>query len=178
MSHIFGPVAQNGYVVPDLSSAIDGWVAAGVGPWFVYPHLDVVNFRHRGQPGSIDVSIALSNSGPLQLELIEPHDEAPSLYREFLDVCPRGGLQHLGFFRTDYDEACAEAASAGFTVGHEGSIMGGRFAYYLAEQHLGAVVEIAELDDERRRGFDVIAKVAAGWDGIDRPVRMYASPAR
>ena len=35
MSKLFGPVVQQGYVVPDSDKAISHWLSRGVGPFFV-----------------------------------------------------------------------------------------------------------------------------------------------
>ena len=40
------------------------------------------------------MSIALANSGDLQIELIQQVNDAPSMYKEFLDA-GHEGLQHV-----------------------------------------------------------------------------------
>ena len=35
MSRIFGPVVQQGYVVPDMRKGIAHWLARGVGPFYL-----------------------------------------------------------------------------------------------------------------------------------------------
>ncbi|MDA0339086.1 MAG: hypothetical protein O2910_04500 [Proteobacteria bacterium] len=35
MSRIFGPVIQQGYIVPDVKEAAKHWIAIGVGPFFL-----------------------------------------------------------------------------------------------------------------------------------------------
>lgn len=172
MSMHLGPARQNGYVVPDLDAAIEGWLGVGVGPWIVYPHIPIDDFAYRGAAGKPDVSIALANSGPLQIELIAPHDEAPSLYRDFLDANPAGGLQHLGYWVDDYDDVRQRCLDLGWKVGHNGSIMSGRFAYFDTEFHGGTIMEIAEMNEQRRSGFARIEQLADEWNGIDRPVRV------
>jgi hypothetical protein len=171
MSRFIGSARQNGYVVPDLDAAMEGWLAAGVGPWYVYPHIQFDDFRHRGVPGELDVSLALANSGSLQLELIVQHDDSPSLYNEFLAVCPQGGLQHLGYWVDDYAETRQRGLDAGWEVGHEGSIWGGEFCYFDNQHHLGTVLEIAAMNADRRAGFARIEQVCSEWNGIDKPVR-------
>ena len=97
MSHRFGPITQNGYVVPDLDAAMKHWVdVLGVGPWFDMGVPDFEDMTYRGKPTDPKVRIALANSGDLQIELIEPLDKEPSCYREFLDATRgKGGLQHV-----------------------------------------------------------------------------------
>ena len=99
MCRRFGPIRQVGYVVRDLRKAIDHWVqVADVGPWFLAENLAYEGFAYRGVPGQLKLSVALANSGSLQLELIQPLDQAPSMFREFLDAGQEGmhPVHHLG----------------------------------------------------------------------------------
>ena len=172
MSVHLGPARQNGYVVPDLDAAIAGWLGMGVGPWVVYPHVPLDDFAYRGVPGAPDVSIALANSGALQIELIEQHDSSPSLYRDYLDANPTGGLQHLGYWVDHYDEVHRRCLDLGWTIGHEGTINGGRFAYFDTEFHGGTIMEIAAVNGRRRAAFARIEQMADEWNGIDQPTRV------
>ena len=80
MSRFFGQVRQNGYVVPDIAEAMDHWSRVlGVGPFFYFERVPIEQFRYRGELSPLQVSIALSNSGPLQIELIEQRNDAPSI---------------------------------------------------------------------------------------------------
>ena len=120
MSRLFGPVRQNGYVVRDLDRALWHWIdVMGVGPWFVFRKVELDWFRHRGAPSAPHLSIALANSGDLQLELIQQHDDAPTMYREFLDA-GREGLQHVAFWSTDYQALFDRLLAEGYRLGHEG----------------------------------------------------------
>ncbi len=87
MSRIFGAVTQNGYVVRDIHAAMDHWVnVMGVGPWYYVDRVKTDYFRHRGVDSPVEMSIALANSGDLQIELIQQRNDAPSLYKEFISV--------------------------------------------------------------------------------------------
>ena len=172
MSRIFGPVRQNGYVVPDIGKALDHWTQVlGVGPFFYFERVPVEDFRYRGEPSPLDVSIALSNSGPLQIELIQQRNDAPSMYRDFLAREPRGGLQHVAYWTRDYQADMQRYRDAGYTVGQSGRIgENGRFAYLDTESDPGTVVEVSEISGPKGRFFEKIAEVAAAWDGSE-PVR-------
>ncbi|WP_374575284.1 VOC family protein [Phenylobacterium sp.] len=172
MSRIFGPVRQNGYVVRDIEAAMRHWVEVmGVGPWFYIDRVQTDWFRHRGADSAVEMSIALANSGDLQIELIQPRNEAPSLYKEFLDA-GREGLQHLAYWTTDYQGLYDRALGLGYTVGHEGQIGGpqGRFAYFDTEAHPGTVIEISDISGGKGAFFDHVRKAAETWDGSD-PIR-------
>ena len=172
MSRFFGAVRQNGYVVRDLRAAMDHWInVLGVGPWFHIERVKTDYFRHRGQDSAVEMSIALANSGDLQIELIQQRNDAPSLYKEFLDT-GREGLQHLAYWTTEYQAVYDRTLSLGYTVGHEGQIGGaqGRFAYFDTEAHPGTVVEISDISGSKGRFFEHIRRAAQDWDGAD-PIR-------
>ena len=173
MSRLFGAVRQNGYVVRDLRAALDHWITVlGVGPWFYIERVKTDYFRHRGQDSAVEMSIALANSGDLQIELIQQRNDAPSLYKEFLDS-GREGLQHLAYWTQDYQAVYDRALSLGYKVGHEGQVGGaqGRFAYFDTEAHPGTVVEISDISGNKGRFFDHIRRTAQDWDGTD-PIRL------
>lgn len=170
MSRLFGPIRQNGYVVRDIRAAMDHWInVVGVGPWFFIEDVKTDYFRHRGADSAVTMSIALANSGDLQLELIQQTNDAPSLYKEFLDAgCE--GLQHLAYWTNDYQGLYDKALAQGYAVGHEGQIGGeqGRFAYFdMAAPHPGAMIELSDISGNKGRFFEHIRKAAAGWDGSD-----------
>ncbi len=173
MSRIFGAVCQNGYVVRDIRAAMDHWVnVMGVGPWYYIDRVKTDYFRHRGQDSAMEMSVALANSGDLQIELIQQRNDAPSMYKEFLDS-GREGLQHMSYWSTDYQALYDRAIAAGFKVGHEGQIGGpnGRFAYFETPGHAGTVIEISDVSGGKGRFFEKVKATAADWDGTD-PVRV------
>ncbi|RJF94591.1 VOC family protein [Oleomonas cavernae] len=172
MSRIFGAVRQNGYVVRDIRGAMDHWVnVMGIGPWFYVDRVQTDFFRHRGVASDLHMSVALANTGDLQIELIQQRNEAPSMYREFLDA-GREGLQHMAYWSTDYQGLYDKALSLGYRVGQEGQIGGeqGRFAYFDAEGHPGTVIEISDISGAKGFFFEHVRQAAIGWDGTD-PIR-------
>lgn len=136
MSRVFGAIRQNGYVVRNLDAEVNHWAEdLGIGPWFTFSDVPLENFRYFGQPGNPHIAVALANSGDLQIELIQPLDDEPSLYQDFL-AAGREGLQHFAYWTTEYQALYDTALSMGYVVGHEGQIGGekGRFAYLDTEQ--------------------------------------------
>ncbi len=175
MSRLFGAVRQNGYVVRDIHAAMDHWAKVlGIGPWFYVERVKTDYFRHRGADSDVEMSIALANSGDLQIELIQQRNDAPSMYKEFLDS-GREGLQHMAFWTTDYQGLYDRALSLGYRVGHEGQIGGaqGRFAYFDTELHPGTVIELSDISGGKGRFFEHVRQAAMGWDGSDpiRPIK-------
>ncbi|MET9486574.1 VOC family protein [Nocardia sp. NPDC006630] len=171
MSRIFGNITQLGYVVRDIRTEMQRWIDQGVGPWFYVHDVQTDDFTHRGTPSPMKMSVALANSGDLQIELIQPRNDAPSLYKEFLDS-GREGLQHIAYWTNDFQGLYDRALGLGYTVGHEGSIGGelGRFAYLDTEESLGHIIEISDISGPKGKFFEYIREVAATWDGSE-PIR-------
>ncbi len=169
MSRIFGDIRQNGYVVHDIEAAMQHWThVLGVGPFFYFADVPMEDFRYSGAPSDIKVSIALSNSGPLQIELIQQRNDAPSMYREFLDA-GREGLQHVAYWTEEFDADLDRFLGMGYTVGQSGCVGGkdGRFVYFTTEAHPGTVVELSEISGLKGQFFAYIRETCARWDGSD-----------
>jgi catechol 2,3-dioxygenase-like lactoylglutathione lyase family enzyme len=176
MSTLFGKVCQNGYVVRDIEKALKFWTEVlRIGPFFFVPKVRTDWFRYRGKYSPVEMSIALANSGDLQIELIQQRNDAPSMYLDFLDRYGEG-LQHMSYWSTDYQSLYERAIGAGFVVGHEGQIGGpkGRFAYFETPGHAGTIIEISDVSGRKGRFFEHIRAEAASWDGSD-PVRLVES---
>jgi len=172
VSRIFGAVRQNGYVVRDIEAALRHWTEVlGVGPFFYFERAPLDDFRYRGEPSPLEVSIALANSGPLQIELIQQRNDAPSTYRDFL-AAGREGLQHVAYWTTSFDADLARIRARGIEVAQSGQVGGpsGRFVYLATETHPGTMVELSEVSGSKGRFFEHIAELARGWDGSD-PIR-------
>src|SRR5712692_6496361 len=171
MSRLFGSVIQNGYVVRDIEAAMRHWSdVIGVGPWFYLEHVPLTDFRYKGQLSPIDISIALANSGDLQVELIQQHNDAPSLGRDFLNA-GHEGLQHLGYGTQHFQADLERLLKMDYAIGQSGTVGGrGAIAYLLTEAHPGTVVELIEMTESRERLFARIAEAARDWDGTD-PIR-------
>ena len=173
MSVFFGEIRQLGYVVPDIEAAMDYWSRVlGVGPFFYAERVPVVNFTYRGAPSSPVTSVALANSGAVQVELIQQRNDAPTMYRDFVQA-KGSGLQHVAYWTQSFDADMARLSARGFKVGMGGEVGArGRFVYFETEYHPGAVIELSEVEGPKGKMFDLIRNAAAGWDGSD-PVRPF-----
>ena len=171
MSRLFGKIAQVGYVVRGIDAAMDHWIGLGVGPWFYVDRAPVEHFRYHGADSDLQMSVALANSGDVQLELIQQRNDAPSMYQDFLGS-GREGAQHIAYWTTDFQKLYDQALAAGFTVGQEGQIGGetGRFAYLDTEREQGTVIEISDISGNKGQLFKYIREAAETWDGSD-PIR-------
>lgn len=166
-----GRIRQNGYVVHDLDAALTHWTEVlGVGPWFPVRNLTLEPSEYRGEAVSTEISLAVANSGDLQVELIQVHSDSPSCYREFLDA-GNEGLHHQAWWTEDYDATRENAEAAGWKVIQSGDVMGTRFCYFDTETHPGTIAELMELTDMSRWLATQTLDAAAGWDGTTDPIR-------
>src|SRR6202045_4874017 len=105
MSRLFGPLRQMGFVVRDIGKAVRHWVeVCGIGPWYIAEKLPLHGFWYREQRyEDIHLTIALANSGEMQLELIQQRDDPRSIYRDFL-AAGHEGLERWSSFSESYHE--------------------------------------------------------------------------
>jgi hypothetical protein len=168
-----GPIRQTAYVVRDIEAEMRRWVEElGVGPWFYVERAAIKDFVCRGKSSDPHVSIALANSGPHQIELIQQRDNAPTLYKEFTDA-GRYGLHHIAYWTLEFDARLADLAKAGYQVAMSGSIgANGRFAYALKTDDPDTIIELSEIAGRKGKTFEMIAEAARTWDGTN-PIRRF-----
>ncbi|MCW2242895.1 VOC family protein [Azospirillum canadense] len=173
MSRFFGEIRQAGYVVDDIEAAMDYWSSKlGIGPWFYNERVPIKNYTYRGESYEPHNSVALANSGSLQMELIQTRNDAPSMYRDFRQA-GRTGLQHVAYWTQDYDADLARLTAQGFKAVMSGEVgERGRFVYFDTEYHPGTVIELSEVAGPKGKMFDLIREASIGWDGKD-PVRPF-----
>jgi len=114
--------------------------------------------------------VAWSNSGELQIELIQQRDDKPSIFTEFLQA-HGPGYHQLAYWTMDFEDTMREVEKAGWEVvwsGGEG--FGVRFAYVEPPNAPAAVIEISELTEATAANAMFMHDAAAEWDGSD-PVR-------
>jgi hypothetical protein len=175
MSRLLAGVRQVGYVVRDIEKSMDHWARVlGVGPWFYREDATPTTFSYYGKPSKPPrLSIALANSGSLQLELIQQRDDAPSLYRDSL---ARSGecAQHVAYWTEDrFDETVASLIVKGYAEGHAGQIGDrGRFSYLLHPNLPSAMIEVSELRGGKGEYFKRVAAAAESWDGEQAVIRV------
>jgi hypothetical protein len=168
---LFGPIVQNAYVVRDLAVAAHHWSSkVGIGPFYAIEHIAFGAVYFRGAPLAIDMSVAIAQWGEIQIELIQQHDSAASIYTEF--AARHGeGLQHVGVMTPSLDEHLAGLKSQGIAPVQWGATATGmRFAYVGTDAHPGGMIELIETGPAVEAFFAMVRKAAIGWDGT-RPLR-------
>jgi len=166
-------IMQMAYVVEDIDAAMRTWVdELKVGPWFLLPSFAGVEPSYRGGPAESDVALAMAYAGHMTIELIQPHDEKPSVYREWIEK--RGyGFHHFGVGSLDYDTDLARQLDAGHDLVFEAKVpTGGRVAYVDTTAELPGYVELIELDEPTDQVFTRFYAASLAWDGKD-PIRSF-----
>lgn len=164
------PIGQVALVVEDAVASVRAyWEHLGVGPWRVYTigHPTVTGMTYRGRPAAWRIRYALTESGPLRFEVIQPL-EGPSIWHEYLER--RGpSLHHIAFYVDDFDAAARQMAAHGWESVQEGHGFGrsgdGRLIYYEHGDAIGCIVEIIKAPTERDAPELVYPEPLAGSTG-------------
>ncbi|VAV90582.1 hypothetical protein MNBD_ALPHA02-1577 [hydrothermal vent metagenome] len=168
-----GAIMQVAYVVEDIEKAMKEWTdTLGVGPFFLFEHFALDDYRYRGKPGDIDITLALGFSGSMCFELIVQHSNAPSVYTEVTDN--RGyGFHHWAISTDSFDNDLARHVAAGNSEVLYGKVpdpINARAAYVDTMAKTGGMIELIEMTPAVEGFFSALKEPSVNWDGKD-PVR-------
>lgn len=169
-----GGIVQMAYVVENMEAAIDWWVRdTRTGPWFLLESFTGPSHVYRGAPSQADVRIAMAFAGHMQIELIQPKDESPSVYREAIER--RGyGFHHVGIACEDVDVEAKAYVSRGYDVAFTADVPTGSHVIYLdGGPQLSHFVELIPSTPGMDEAFTAFFKASLDWDGRD-PIRPFA----
>lgn len=173
-----GSYTQAAYVVFDLEAAIDAWARTlGAGPFFVFDS-PVDDKIYRGKPGSDTNLAAMGFLGGTNIEIFQPVNDAPSMYREVLETTGEGAHHVIPRMRPmtdeDFDRACAGYEALGLELSTSGTVPGvGRIAFYDARDRIGQFIEVIQLSRETYPVMDLMHDAHVDWDGKD-PLRPFS----
>lgn len=159
-------VLQNAYVVDDLNVAIERWnKALGLGPFFTVEDAEL-ECLYRGNPSSLRLNVAMAQAGPINIELIEQLNDAPSVYR---DMYPpdNEGFHHVCMLVDNFEEQKQHYRSLGCDVAFEGDMGAYSFCYVDARPFIGYMIELVEDGDTIRAIYDRVREGAESFDGSD-----------
>ena len=167
-------IMQMAYVVPDLKAAIGTWAERlRVGPWFVLDRFAGLNPVYRSKPSRAEIALAMSFAGHMNIELIQPLDEHPSVYREHIDRHGHG-FHHFGIATADFAADLERYEAKGMEVAFRlGVPTGGEVAYLDTHGTLPGFVELIETSPGMERAFAGFYGAALAWDGTN-PIRPFA----
>src|SRR5690349_17055464 len=132
---------QIAWVVNDVSTAEKYFVDAIGVPQFAKMEnirAEETDGTYLGKPGDFCFDLYLAYSGNTMIELIQPKS-GNSIYRDFLETRPEGGVQHIAFTlpESDLDMAIAELNSKGYPVAQGLTLPVARVAYFDTRKEIG-----------------------------------------
>ena len=162
-------IMQMAWVVEDIHRAMEEWIdTLHVGPWFLLDSFTGGNPVYRGEPSRAAVALAMSFSGHMNVELIQPLDDHPSVYRELIQA--RGyGFHHWGVASRDVESDVAQYEKRGFRQAFRAGVPTGGDVVYL--DSAGAVpgfVELIPVNPLMERAFSAFYAASMAWDGANR----------
>ncbi len=166
-------IFQNAWVVDDLAAAMKKWTDFyGVGPFYVLDHLDLTGTLYRGAPSELVLSVGLAQAGPVQIELIQQHNNGPSVYRDMIAE-GRSGFHHVCIYTHDFKSDQAVFEAAGYPTAMEGGSPDGvvKFAYFDTRKDFDIFTEVISQAPSLMARNDMVRRAATDWDGSD-PVRI------
>jgi hypothetical protein len=153
-----GEVFQQGFVVADLDRAIQSFSRAlGVGAWLRLKDARPWKLIYHGRETTVPLSVALGYGGNTMYELIQQHDDQPSIYQD--GVRRSGyGFHHWGIAVEDLGARAAEYQKEG-GFPEVSSLAGaqGRALYLDGYPAVSGMVELIELTPGFRSFADLIA---------------------
>ncbi|MGE0665672.1 MAG: VOC family protein [Sphingomonadales bacterium] len=168
----YGAIVQQAYVVNDIRAAAEKFNRAfGIGPFVHLPHIKLPNVLYRGQPAEMELSAALCQAGPIQVELIQQHYDGPSCYR---DTWPKGqeGFHHVAVMCEDFEKERARYEAMGCPTAMIFGTPETRTCYMDARHLTGGMVELYTDYPGIRTLYRVVSERAANWDGKEILVGM------
>ena len=168
-----GQIIQMAYVVEDIDAAIKWWLRdTRTGPWFLLDSFLGDDHVYRGEKSRADVKIAMAFAGHMQIELIQPKDDHPSVYRETVQA--RGfGFHHVGIASEDVDADIGRYEARGYKLAFRASVpTGGAVAYLDGGPALPGFVELIPATPAMDAGFTAFWRASLDWNGED-PVRPF-----
>jgi Glyoxalase/Bleomycin resistance protein/Dioxygenase superfamily len=157
---IYGTARQVAYIVEDVDAAMKRWHDEhGVGPFLVCRNAaPLVNAYYRGcKARRTPIDVAFAYVGDMQLELIAPVDDTPSMYKEARDR-DQTSVHHYAVlvhdFATVYDRALDGGAVALVDAGIDGLAR----MSYLEDPETGLILEVIERNAVTLPYFDELER--------------------
>lgn len=160
-----GDVMQLAYVPSDFDAAVRHWTEViGAGPFFLLPNVALPGGRYRGEPSDPVFTMALGYWGDMQIELIRPENDAPSIYRG--EYAVGEGLHHVCVLVDSIAEARKRCAEVGAEIMFEAPVGDtGGVIYADTGTGPGTLVELLEPQAGTRELFAMMRDAARDWDG-------------
>lgn len=174
----FGPrdngIIQIAYSVADIEAEMRRYSELlRVGPWFLIGPFVPPKGRYRGTPTKAHLSLGLAYSGELQIELIQQHDEEPSVFRETLKARGAHGFHHWAIGARDFEKTAAHYRSLGYAEAFSDTApdpLGCRVIYFDTGRELPGMLEVIEINAATEQAFHGMYQAAREWNGKEHIV--------
>jgi len=170
-----GGICQLGFIVKDVRAAIaHNLKTFGVGPWFFMEKVEISNATYHGRPMEFVGSMACANTGHMMIELIQQHNEAPSIFTEVIKS--KGyGLHHQAVVVRDFPAKIKAYEAMGYeTVFYCETGMPNRVAYVDTKGASPFFIEVIEAAGMLEAVFNGVYRASVDWDGKN-PIRDFVS---
>jgi len=136
---------QTCFIVPDLQAGMEEWLRiSDAGPFFVMSHVEPSNGLYRGKPAELEMSCAFAQSGQMQIELIEQHNDGPSVYRDMY-AAGESGFHHLCYWADgSIEDEVEHYRRKGIEPGYLASFGDLNFGYFDMRKELNCFIEVLE----------------------------------
>jgi hypothetical protein len=167
----FGPrehsIIQVAYTVADIQKETRRYTnLLGIGPWFLVGPFAPAKGIYRGAKTTMRLSLAVAFAGEIMIELIEQHDEEPSVYRETLAARGAHGFHHWAIGARDFEATVAAYKAYGYAEAFSDlSPRGVRIVYLDTSVDLPGMIEIIEMTADVEEQYRTMYQAAKEWDG-------------
>jgi methylmalonyl-CoA/ethylmalonyl-CoA epimerase len=141
-----GPVVQVGIVVRDAEATVRAWTerfnigAARIVDWPPEDSDLGAGSTYRGQPGNFRMRLAFLETGPVQLEFIQPL-EGGNIYSEYLEAHGEG-IHHILFLVDDPESVATQLDVPILQSGGSTLNPGALWTYLDTQKLLGCMIEL------------------------------------
>ena len=164
---------QLAYVVEDIEASIHHYRRhMSVGPWQLRGPFTTTSAKYHGQAVTLSLSIAHAFAGHTMIELIQQHDDLPSVYTD--TIRQRGyGFHHWGVSCPNYDATLENLHRAGKAIAFEDkTAIGTRVAYVDFRSEMGGFVEYIEMNTAAEARYTAMFAHSLTWDQTELILRV------
>ena len=167
-----GGIVQVSYTVTDIEAAMAGYLAnLRMGPWLVRGPFTPPDALYRGKPAKLTITLAITFSGHLMVELVQQHGDSPSVYREVMERNGGPGFHHWGVASSDFDRDAEAYRARGYEMAFfDRTPVGSRVAYFDSTRDLPGMIELIEMTPAQELRYNRMYAESLAWDGSD-PIR-------
>lgn len=135
-------IFQEAYYVRSVDESALRWARDfDAGPFFMVRRQGTDFFSYRGTSIEAEVSYAFGYLGDMMIQLIEQHDDQPSIYRDMYKDGEEG-FHHIGYLVSDFAAERDRLISLGYPLATELAVDGVNAAYLDTRSLNGVFTEI------------------------------------